>query len=99
MLFQTKPSDHIDYTHCRVAAERAVVTRRREDARPHRNFAEGVAASTRREVVGEEGLSPCCPALLARKERQSTCTPCALGTRATGMLGSVGGPRECKVAA
>jgi len=73
------------------------VRRRREDARPHCNFAEGVAASTRREVAGEEGLNPCCPALLVRKEKQSTCTPCALGTRPTGMLGSVADPREGKM--
>lgn len=74
-----------------------MVRRHREDARPHCNFAEGVAASTRREVAGEEGLNPCCPALLVTKEKQCTCTPGALGARATGMLGSVAGPREGKM--
>jgi hypothetical protein len=96
-LFQTELSDHIVHTRRRAAAEGAVVRRRREDARPRCNFAEGVAASTRPGVAGEEGLNPCCPASLVRKEEHCTCTPCALAARATGMLGSVAGPREGKM--
>ena len=48
----------------------------------------------RREVAGEEGLNQCCPALM---ESQYTCTPCALGTRASGMLGSAAGLGEGKL--
>lgn len=53
---------------------------------------EEVAASTRREVAEEEGPNQRCPALMG--ESQSTCTPCALGTRVPGMFGSAAGLGE-----
>jgi hypothetical protein len=49
----------------------------------------------RREVAGEEGLKQSYPALM--EESQYTCTPCAPGTRASGMLGSAAGLGEGKL--
>ena len=67
--------------------------RRTWDACPRYSFVEEVAASTRREVAGEEGPNQRCPALMG--ESQSTYTPCALGTRVpAGMLGSAAGLGE-----
>jgi hypothetical protein len=65
--YLNRPSAHIVHTRG-VAAGRAEARRRRENARPHRNSVEGVAASMRWEVAGEEGLKECCLASPIRKE-------------------------------